>query len=125
MPSSAAAAATMPARRRSSAGCGASTDTSATPHTAVAWAVAEKHTREGVPMVVLSTASPYKFPAAVLHALGEASGDDEFAMMEQLHALTGMDIPKNLRGLEGRPVLHTDVIDKDAMLDYVLSDVLK
>ena len=36
-------------------------------------------------MVVLSTASPYKFPAAVLHALGEASGDDEFAMMEQLH----------------------------------------
>jgi len=47
------------------------------------------------------------------------------AMMEQLHALTGMDIPKNLRGLEGRPVLHTDVIDKDAMLDYVLSDVLK
>lgn len=64
------------------------------PHTAVAWAVAEKHTREGVPMVVLSTASPYKFPAAVLHALGEASGDDEFAMMEQLHALTGMDIPK-------------------------------
>ena len=95
------------------------------PHTAVAWAVAEKHTREGVPMVVLSTASPYKFPAAVLHALGEASGDDEFSMMEQLHALTGMDIPKNLRGLEGRPVLHTDVIDKDAMLDYVLSDVLK
>ena len=95
------------------------------PHTAVAWAVAEKHTREGVPMVVLSTASPYKFPAAVLHALGEASCDDEFAMMEQLHALTGMDIPKNLRGLEGRPVLHTDVIDKDAMLDYVLSDVLK
>ena len=95
------------------------------PHTAVAWAVAEKHTREGVPMVVLSTASPYKFPAAVLHALGEASGDDEFAMMEQLHALTGMDIPNNLRGLEGRPVLHTDVIDKDAMLDYVLSDVLK
>ena len=50
---------------------------------------------------------------------------DQFAMMEQLHALTGMDIPKNLRGLEGRPVLHTDVIDKDAMLDYVLSDVLK
>ena len=52
---------------------------------AVAWAVAEKHTREGVPMVVLSTASPYKFPAAVLGALGEKTGDDEFAMMEQLH----------------------------------------
>ena len=49
----------------------------------------------------------------------------ERAMMEQLHAITGAAIPANLRGLEGRPVLHKDVIDKDAMLDYVLSDVLK
>ena len=49
----------------------------------------------------------------------------ERAMMEQLHRITGMEIPKNLRGLEGRPVRHKDVIDKDQMLDYVLADVLK
>ena len=95
------------------------------PHTAVAWSVAESHTRGEAPMVVLSTASPYKFPAAVLGALGEKTGDDEFAMMEQLHALTGMAIPANLRGLEGRPVRHRDVIDTGDMLNYVLSDVLK
>ena len=95
------------------------------PHTAVAWSVAESHTRGEAPMVVLSTASPYKFPAAVLGALGEKTGDDEFAMMEQLHALTGTDIPANLRGLEGRPVRHRDVIDTGDMLNYVLSDVLK
>ena len=95
------------------------------PHTAVAWAVAEKNSRDGVPMVVLSTASPYKFPAAVLHALGEKSGENEFAMMETLHHITGTPIPRNLRGLEGRPVLHTDVIDKTAMESYVLADVLK
>ena len=94
------------------------------PHTAVAWAVAEQHTGDA-PMVVLSTASPYKFPAAVLAALGEDGGDDEFAMMERLHDLTGMAIPAGLRGLEGRPVLHKDVIDKDAMQDYVLAEVLK
>ena len=41
------------------------------PHTAVAWAVAQEQTGDA-PMVVLSTASPYKFPAAVLHALGGA-----------------------------------------------------
>ena len=46
-------------------------------------------------------------------------------MMEQLHALTGTDIPANLRGLEGRPVRHRDVIDTGDMLNYVLSDVLK
>ena len=95
------------------------------PHTAVAWSVAESHTRGEAPMVVLSTASPYKFPAAVLGALGEKTGSDEFAMMEKLHALTDTAIPANLRGLEGRPVRHRDVIDTGDMLNYVLSDVLK
>ena len=98
------------------------------PHTASGWAAAEEYvsqTGDNRPMVVLSTASPYKFPAAVLGALGEKTGSDEFAMMEQLHALTGTDIPANLRGLEGRPVRHRDVIDTGDMLNYVLSDVLK
>ena len=80
----------------------------------------------GAPTVVLSTASPYKFPAAVLAALGEDDGEtDEFAMMSRLSRLSGVPIPGNLSGLEGRPVLHKDVIDKDAMLDYVLAEVLK
>ena len=98
------------------------------PHTASGWAAAEDYvaeTGDNRPMVVLSTASPYKFPAAVLGALGEDTGDDEFAMMEKLHDITGAAIPANLRGLEGRPVLHRDVIDKTAMEDYVLAEILK
>ena len=100
------------------------------PHTAVAWSVAEQledTLRDtGAPTVVLSTASPYKFPAAVLAALGEDDGEtDEFAMMSRLSRLSGVPIPGNLSGLEGRPVLHKDVIDKDSMLDYVLAEVLK
>ena len=43
------------------------------PHTAVALAVAEKETRDpAVPMVVLSTAHPAKFPEAVKAACGMA-----------------------------------------------------
>ena len=99
------------------------------PHTAVAWSVAEQLDAElrgtGAPTVVLSTASPYKFPAAVLSALGRSGSDSEFRMMDELAQLSGVPIPGNLSGLEGRPVLHKDVIDKDAMLDYVLSEVLK
>ena len=99
------------------------------PHTAVAWSVAEQLDAElrgtGAPTVVLSTASPYKFPAAVLSALGRSGGDSEFRMMDELAQLSGVPIPGNLSGLEGRPVLHKDVIDKDAMLDYVLAEVLK
>ena len=99
------------------------------PHTAVAWSVAEQLDAElrgtGAPTVVLSTASPYKFPAAVLSALGRPDSDSEFRMMDELAQLSGVPIPGNLSGLEGRPVLHKDVIDKDAMLDYVLAEVLK
>ena len=40
------------------------------PHTAVAWSAAEQvRLEDGAPVMVLSTASPYKFPAAVLGAL--------------------------------------------------------
>ena len=99
------------------------------PHTAVAWSVAEQLDDElrgtGAPTVVLSTASPYKFPAAVLSALGQPGSDNDFHRMNELARSSDVPIPGNLSGLEGRPVLHKDVIDKDAMLDYVLSEVLK
>ena len=93
-------------------------------HTAVAWEVAEQYRREvgtDRPVVVLSTASPYKFPVAVLEALGQMPDRDEFAAMEQLSTLTGVPVPKNLAGLREKPVRHTDVIDKEDILAYVLS----
>ena len=95
------------------------------PHTADAWHAADAFMEQadGAPVVVLSTASPYKFPAAVLSALGEEPGDDEFAMMDKLSALTGTPIPKNLATLREKQVRHKDVIDKDAMLDYVLGKI--
>ena len=40
-------------------------------HTAVAFHVAAQKKRQGVPMVVLSTASPFKFPRSVLSALAK------------------------------------------------------
>ena len=72
------------------------------------------------PVVVLSTASPYKFPAAVLSALGQKAGEDEFAVMEELHARTGVPVPKNLAALREKPVRHKDVIGREDMLAYVL-----
>ena len=93
-------------------------------HTAVAWDVAQRYKAANPdhnPVVILSTASPYKFPAAVLEGIGEAARGDEFAVMEQLHAVTGVPVPKNLTGLKERKVLHKDVIAPEEMLDYVLS----
>ena len=94
------------------------------PHTASGWAAAEDYvnqTGDNRPMVVLSTASPYKFPAAVLAAIGGDLSGDEFTLMERLEAISGMPIPKNLSGLRGKAERHTGVIEKDAMLEFVLN----
>jgi len=92
------------------------------PHTATAWAVAEDYvnqTGDKSPMVILSTASPYKFPTAVLEALGESTDMDEFAQMERLQTVSCVPIPQNLATLQGKPERHTTVIDKADMLSFV------
>ena len=94
------------------------------PHTASGWAAAEDYlaeTGDTRAMVVLSTASPYKFPVAVLTAIGGDTSGTEFAQMERLSRLSGVPIPKNLSGLQGKEEKHTGVIEKDKMLDYVLN----
>ena len=93
-------------------------------HTAAGWAVAEDYvnqTGDTRPMVVLSTASPYKFPAAVLEAIGGDLTGDEFDQMERLQATTGVPAPQNLATLRGKEERHTGVIDKDKMLEFVLA----
>ncbi len=92
-------------------------------HTATGWAVAEDYrvqTGDETPMVVLSTASPYKFPAAVLSALEENDDPDEFGKMDRLEALTGVKMPENLRSVRNKKELHTAVIAKEEMLPKVL-----
>jgi len=94
------------------------------PHTAAGWTVAEDYvnqTGDQRPMVVLSTASPYKFPAAVLDAIGGDLSGDEFDLMARLEAMSGMPTPKNLATLKGKPERHLDVIAKEKMQEYVLS----
>ena len=93
------------------------------PHTAVAYAVMEDYRESdaysGAKCVVLSTASPYKFPTAVLKAIGGDMSGDEFEQMERLSALTGTAIPKNLACLRKFEELHLDVIPRDDLISYV------
>ena len=94
------------------------------PHTAAGWAAAENYvnqTGDNRAMVVLSTASPYKFPEAVLTAIGETPAGDGFDQMDQLCRISGVHIPKNLSTLRTKPERHTGVIEKDTMLEFVLN----
>ncbi len=93
-------------------------------HTAIGWYAAEqyvKQTGDNRPMVVLSTASPFKFPAAVLAAIGGDTSGSEFEQMARLSEITNVPIPKNLATLQGKAEKHTSVIAKEDMLSYVLN----
>ena len=94
------------------------------PHTAAGWAAAEDYvarTGDTTAMVVLSTASPFKFPEAVLTAIGADTSGSGFDQMERLSKVTGVPIPAPLAALRGKPERHTRVIAREAMTDYVLS----
>ena len=76
----------------------------------MAFHVAEAN-RSDAPMVVLSTASPFKFPRDVLAALGETAPESDFAAMAALTAKTGAAAPASLRELDRLPVRFNTVIE--------------
>lgn len=94
------------------------------PHTAVALRVAQQYQQKAgdkTPMVVLSTASPYKFPGDVLAALGRSVPADEFEAMEQLEQHCGLPIPQALKGLRQKPERFTQVIPPEGIASAALA----
>ena len=89
-------------------------------HTAVGKAVLDKRESEGFQRVCLSTASPYKFSADVLAALGSnTQGLNGFACMDELERITGTTAPSQLSSLRSAEELHTSVCDRDQMAAFV------
>ena len=96
-------------------------------HTAVALSAAEQYVAtlnpaDVRPIVVDSTASPYKFAADVYASLGKTKPEDPLAALDALATDTETDIPYPLRGLGDRTVRFTQVIHAEdmarAVLDY-------
>lgn len=91
-------------------------------HTSVALSCADKYIKESgdsTPMVVASTASPYKFASDVLKSLGGEKPADDLEALSMLSKLTNTEITRPLRGLAERKVNFKDVINADEMLDKV------
>ena len=78
----------------------------------------EKAGTGNAPCVVLSTASPCKFPACVLTALGQSVPQDAQAQLDALTSL-GAPLPRALDGVLQLPVRFSDVIDPQDMMPYV------
>ncbi len=93
-------------------------------HTAVAVKVYEdykKATGDNTKTVIASTASPYKFSAAVLEALEGAESDiDEYAKVDRIAELSKLPVPAALADLKNKPLRFNDVIEKSDQKQYVL-----
>ena len=88
-------------------------------HTAVGYSVLQRYreeTGDGTLALLASTASPFKFNQAVLEALRrDTSGKDEFALLDELSAVSGQPVPVKLAELKSLPELHRGVCERDEM----------
>ncbi len=91
-------------------------------HTAVAFCCAAQYqnsTGDFAPMVVDSTASPYKFANNVYRAATGNEPTDELSALKELALATDTEIPYPLSGLAKRKVRFEKVIDAADMLSEV------
>ncbi len=93
-------------------------------HTAVAAKVYESYvqaTGDTTKTVIASTASPYKFSASVLGALGsDADGADEFEMVKLLEEKCEVPAPESLASIKNKTVRFTKTVAPDKMSEAVL-----
>ena len=97
------------------------------PHTAVALKVYRDYTQamgDTTKTLIASTASPFKFAGNVLSALtGQQGGEDEFAQLRELSAITGILPPAQITELASLPVRFEQTCAKDEMERVVLESL--
>ncbi|MBQ6699350.1 MAG: threonine synthase, partial [Oscillospiraceae bacterium] len=95
-------------------------------HTAVAVDVYEKYkeeTGDETKTIIASTASPYKFPRAVLKAISGKDMEDDFAAAKEIEQLSGLEMPLQLKELSEKQPRFTKVCKREDMADFILSTV--
>lgn len=97
-------------------------------HTAVAVSAAERYMSDyeaRSAMLVVSTASAYKFAGDVLLSLTGNKPEKDLFAPKILSERTGVDIPLSLEKILSKAPIHSEVIDKERMADAVLGFALK
>ena len=98
------------------------------PHTAVASFVTKKYQQESsdqTPTVIVSTASPYKFPETVFHALtGKTVDQKDIAAIKELNDYLQEEISGNVKNLIQVGDYQEQIIEADEM-EQTLLDILK
>lgn len=98
-------------------------------HTGVALSVAARYLDKrdplapAHPMVVVSTASPYKFPQDVLYALSGNDVKDSFKCIKRINLLTAMKVPDAIKSVRYKPILFKTTVTGAKMFDETLKFV--
>lgn len=94
-------------------------------HTAIGYGVYQRYQkafRDHHKTILLATASPYKFADSVYAALTQEQCD-EYTAIHALHQKTKVAIPKPLKDLDQKKVLHQQVIAKDDIIQNIASQI--
>lgn len=97
-------------------------------HTAVAVDVYDKYvteTGDNTPVILASTANPYKFSKSVLESLTEKSNDnvDEFELVDMLYKTTKAEVPQNLLNLKDKEIRFKEIIEPKEMYSFVTKKI--
>ena len=85
------------------------------PHTAVAMKAARMAGTSERPMVVVSTASPFKFATTMIEALSGEKAEGGVEILEKLEKMTGHKAPSQLISLKDKEERFNTVIGKEEM----------
>ena len=93
------------------------------PHTAVGFSALSQYraeTGDETAAIVASTASPFKFCADVLDALGVSDRAQGLDVLDQLSQVTGEPVPAPLASLRSKEPRFRQTVEKEHMVDAVL-----
>lgn len=99
-------------------------------HTGVAAAVYESYrerSKDLIPTVIVSTASPYKFSGAVVEALEgdsansktEKTDEEAWGIIDRLHEYSKVEIPRAIEQVRHAPILHDLEVEPENMKTLV------
>ena len=94
-------------------------------HTAIGYGVLKQYQKDSgddTKTILLSTASPYKFPESVYKAIYDEELD-VYSAIEKLNERTGVSVPRALTGIKDRAVLHKEAIDKTEIISFIKSEI--
>ena len=95
------------------------------PHTAVASAVYHKYqaeTGDTTPTVIVSTASPYKFPSSIVRAIDSVHQEktDDVDAIITINELSKIDIPQAVKTALTAPIRHQKTVTIEEMRSVVV-----